>query len=141
MFNKSRKETKMRKSDVYDIIEEKKLDLWKLYVEEEGKADPRMKAKNDGVSYGGADFIKYVPNETDKTKENWKRGYWWSSDVYCIYWHKNDTITPYLTDKFVLGRPPRTETGKHIKSVFKVINSIESNVQDFGTQHQLKKGA
>ncbi len=131
----------MRKSDVYDIIEEKKLDLWKLYVEEEGKADPRMKAKNDGVSYGGADFIKYVPNETDKTKENWKRGYWWSSDMYCIYWHKNDTITPYYTDTFVLGRPPRTETGKHIKSVFKVINSIESNVQYFGTQNQLKKGA
>ena len=131
----------MRKSDVYDIIEEKKMDLWKLYVKEEGKADPRMKAKNDGVSYGGADFIKYVPDETDKTKENWKRGYWWSSDMYCVYWHKNDTITPYCTNTFVLGRPPRTETGKHIRSVFKVINSIESDVQYFGTQNQLKKGA
>ncbi len=141
MFNKSRKETKMRKSDVYDIIEEKKLDLWKLYVEEEGKADPRMKAKNDGVSYGGADFIKYVPNETDKTKENWKRGYWWSSDVYCIYWHKDDLSLPYDADIFILGRPPRTETGKHIRSVFKMINSIESDVQAFGTQYQLKKGA
>lgn len=131
----------MRKSDVYDIIEEKKISLWKLYVEEEGKADPRMKAQNDGVSYGGADFIKYVPDETDKTKENYKRGYWWSSDMYCIYWDDKTTILPYGATRFIFGRTPRTETGKYIKSVFKVINSIESDVQAFGTQYQLKKGA
>lgn len=131
----------MRKSDVYDIIEEKKISLWKLYVEEEGKADPRMKAKNDGVSYGGADFIKYVPDETDKTKEAWKKGYWWSSSVYCIYWDNKTTILPYGATEFIFGRTPRTETGKYVKSVFKVINSIESDVQAFGTQYQLKKGA
>jgi hypothetical protein len=131
----------MRKSDVYDIIEEKKISLWKLYVEEEGKADPRMKAKNDGVSYGGADFIKYVPDETDKTKEAWKRGYFWSSNIYCIYWDDKTTILPYEATTFIFGRTPRTETGKYVKSVFKVINSIESDVQAFGTQYQLKKGA
>jgi len=131
----------MRKSDVYDIIEEKKISLWKLYVEEEGKADPRMKAKNDGVSYGGADFIKYVPDETDKTKEAWKRGYFWSSNIYCIYWDDKTTILPYGATTFIFGRTPRTETGKYVKSVFKVINSIESDVQAFGTQYQLKKGA
>jgi len=128
----------MRKSDVYDIIEKKKISLWKLYVEEEGKADPRMKAKNDGVSYGGADFIKYVPDETDKTKDNWKRGYWWSSNMYCIYWHKDDLSLPYGADSFIYGRTPRTETGKHIKSILKIINSIESDVQVFGTQYQLQ---
>ena len=131
----------MRKSDVYDIIEEKKISLWKLYVEEEGKADPRMKAQNDGFSYDGADFIKYVPDETDKTKENYKRGYWWSSEMYCIYWDDKTTILPYGVTRFIFGRTPRTETGKHIRSVFKMINSIESDIQAFGTQHQLKKGA
>ena len=129
----------MKKSDVYDIIEEKKVNLWRLYVEEEGKADPRMKAQNDGHSYSGMDFIKYVPNETDKTTEAWKRGYWWSSDMYCIYWDDKTTIMPHEASTFIFGRTPRTETGKYVKSVLKVINSIESDVQLFGTQNQLKK--
>jgi len=129
----------MKKSDVYDIIEEKKVNLWRLYVEAEGEADPRMKAQNDGHSYSGMDFIKYVPNETDKTKEAWKRGYWWSSDMYCIYWDDKTTILPYGATTFIFGRTPRTETGKYVKSVMKVINSIESDVKNFGTQNQLKK--
>lgn len=122
----------MRKSDVYDIIEKKKIDLWKLYVEAEGKADPRMKAKNDGTSYGGADFIKYVPDETDKTEDNRKRGYWWSSSVYCVYWNKEDTKLPYDADRFILGRPSRTETGKHIRSTFRILNYVETSVYNFG---------
>lgn len=122
----------MRKSDVYDILEKNKIDLWKLYVEAEGKADPRMRAKNDGSSYGGADFIKYVPDETDKKDYYWKRGYWWSSDVYCVYWHKDDTRLPYYADQFILGRPSRTETGKHVRSALKMLNKVESSIYNFG---------
>jgi len=131
----------MKKSDVYEIIEEKKISLWKLYVEEEGKADPRMKAKNDGSSYSGMDFIKYVPDETDQTEQNKKRGYWWGSEVYIFYWGDKTLTLPYGADKFIYGRTPRTETGKHIKSVLKIINSIESDVQAHGTQHQLQRRA
>tara|TARA_E500000318_G_C3392270_1_gene146436 strand:- start:43 stop:501 length:459 start_codon:yes stop_codon:yes gene_type:complete len=126
----------MNKQNIYDILERQKVILFKKYVKAESKADPRMKAKNDGVSYSGANFIKYVPDETDRTKKAKSYGYYWS-DVEILYWDDNEFS--YGTEEFVFKREARTPLGQHIRSVFRVLNLVEQDVQAFGTMYDLKR--
>jgi hypothetical protein len=121
----------MNKSNINEIIENHKIDLFTKYAEAESKVDARMKIQNDGVSYSGKNFIKYIPDETDRTEKAKKRGEYWS-DLEILYWGKNDL--PYGTDSFILKREARTTVGQHIKSIFRTLNSIESDVQYFGTK-------
>ena len=126
----------MNKQNIYDILKRQKVILFKKYVEAESKADPRMKAKNDGVSYSGANFIKYVPDETDRTKKAKSFGYYWS-DLEILYW--DDTEFSYGTEEFVFKREARTPLGQHIRSVFRVLNLVEQDVKAFGTMYDLKR--
>ena len=50
----------MNKSNINEIIENHKIDLFTKYAEAESKVDARMKIQNDGVSYSGKNFIKYI---------------------------------------------------------------------------------
>ena len=121
----------MRKYDIETILERHKINLFRKYAEEESKQDPRMKIQINGVAYGGADFIKYVPNETDRTKESKQLGHYWS-DVEIIYFDNN---TSYGIDEFVRKRNALTKTGQHIRSVFRAFNWVECDIADFGTKH------
>ena len=105
----------MNKQNIYDILKRQKIILFKKYVEAESKADPRMKAKNDGVSYSGANFIKYVPDETDRTKKAKSFGYYDGEDLEILYW--DDTEFSYGTEEFVFKREARTPLGFKILEV------------------------
>ena len=122
----------MNKSNINQIIQNHKIDLLETYAKAESVVDARMKVQNDGVSYSGKNFIKYIPDESDKTLSAKSKGHYWS-DVVILYWDKNDL--PYGTDSFILKREARTTVGQHIKSIFRTLNSIECDVQDFGTKH------
>ena len=125
----------MNKYDIYQIIKSKKINLFKLYAEAESVLDKRMKIQNDGVAYSGMDFIKYIPDQTDRTTKSKKYGYIWS-DIEIVYFgESNYGLDSYGLDNFINKREARTETGKHIKSVFRILNSVESDVNDFGTQN------
>ena len=125
----------MNKYDIYEIIKSKKINLFKQYAEAESVCDKRMKIQNDGVSYSGMDFIKYIPDASDKTLYAKKMGYYWSDIEILYFGESNYGLDSYGLDHFINKRPARTETGKHIKSVFRILNSVESDVNDFGTQH------
>ena len=117
----------MNKNDVYQIIEEQKIFLFKKYAEAESVLDKRMKIQNDGVSYSGMDFIKYVPDKTDRNESAKSRGYYWP-DVCILYFGKQSS---YGLDDFIIKREARTTTGQHIRSAFRVLNNVECNVQTF----------
>ncbi len=117
----------MNKNDIYNIIEKQKVVLFRKYAEAESVVDKRMKIKNDGVSYSGMDFIKYIPNASDKTQYAKSRGHYWS-DVEILYFGETNC---FGLDSFIYKRQARTETGKHIKTAFKILNNVECGVQNF----------
>jgi len=124
----------MNKHDIYEIIKSKRINLFKQYAEAESVLDKRMKIQNDGVSYSGMDFIKYIPDESDRNLYAKKRGHYWS-DIEIVYFGEtNYGLDSFGIDRLVYKRQARTETGKHIQSVFRILNSIESDVNNFGTQ-------
>ena len=115
----------MNKQDMYSILNENRINLFQKYCEAESSVDKRLTIKNDGVAYSGMDFIKYVPNEEDRKKQ-------WYPDVVILYWGKNDcggTSTFGLVD-FVISREPKTELGKHVRSVFRVLANVECAVRN-----------
>ena len=124
----------MNKYDIYEILKSKRINLFKQYAEAESVLDKRMKIQNDGVSYSGMDFIKYIPDASDRTLYAKKRGHYWS-DIEIVYFgESNYGLDSFGLDELVYKRQARTETGKHIQSVFRILNSIESDVNNFGTQ-------
>ena len=125
----------MNKHDIYKIIKSKKINLFKQYAEAESVLDKRMKIQNDGISYSGMDFIKYIPDVTDRTSDAKKRGHYWSDMEIVYFGESNYGLDSFGLDELVYKREARTEKGKHIKTVFKILNSIESDVYDFGTQY------
>ena len=125
----------MNKHDIYKIIKSKKINLFKQYAEAESVLDKRMKIQNDGISYSGMDFIKYIPDATDRTSDAKKRGHYWSDMEIVYFGESNYGLDSFGLDELVYKREARTEKGKHIKTVFKILNSVESDVYDFGTQY------
>ena len=128
----------MNKYDIYNIIKAKKIILFKEYAESESVLDKRMTIQNDGVAYSGMDFIKYIPDETDRTEKSKKYGYFWSDMEVVYFGESNYGLDSFGINDFIHKREARTETGKHIKSVFRVLNSIESDVNDFNTKSNKK---
>jgi len=128
----------MNKYDIYNIIKTKKIILFKEYAEAESVLDKRMTIQNDGVSYSGMDFIKYIPDETDRTEKSKKYGYFWSDMEIVYFGESNYGLDSFGLDNFIYKREARSELGKHVKSVFKVLNAIESDVNDFNTKSNKK---
>ena len=127
----------MRKHDIETIIERHKLNLFKNYCEAESKQDPRMKIQNDGVAYGGANFIKYMPNKDDVAyaKANHSVYSWFEDREEIIYFDsKTSGGDSYGVDEFVKKRKALTTMGQHIKSVFRALAWVECDVSDFGTK-------
>ena len=114
----------MNKQDVYSILDENRINLFQKYCEVESAVDKRLTVQNDGIAYGGQNFIRFVPNKADRKKHYW-------SDVEIIYWGKKTSDgmchADYMT-RFIHRRNAKTKTGQHIKSVFKILGYVESDV-------------